>query len=185
MGWYIIIGTIPISIVGVILHSPIETGARNLELIGSTLVVFGVVMWAADRTARRTRDLSSLNRTDGVFIGVAQALALVPGVSRSGATISAGLVRDLDRESAARYSFLLSIPAVVLSGLFELRKIGEPGGAGAVPTAIATLLAFVVGYLSIAFLLRYLARHTLGLFVVYRIVLGAIVLALAVNGTIS
>ena len=185
MGWYIILGTIPIGIFGIVFHSAIETGARNLELIGSTLVVFGLIMWAVDRTARLERGLEALDRRDGLFIGLAQSLALVPGVSRSGATISAGLFRGLDRESAARYSFLLSIPAVVLSGLFELRKIGDPGGAGVAPTAIATVLAFVVGYASIAFLLRYLTRHGLGVFVAYRLILGTVVLVLAANGTIS
>jgi undecaprenyl-diphosphatase len=142
-------------------------------------------MLAADRSASLRRDLTSLNRRDGIFIGFAQALALVPGVSRSGATISAGLFRGLDRPAAARYSFLLSIPAVVLSGLFELRKIGEPGGADALPTAIATVAAFIVGYASIALLLRYLARHGLGVFVVYRVAIGVIVLVLATSGTIS
>ena len=156
MGWYIILGTIPIGIFGVIFKDQIETGARNLELMGSTMIAFGLIMLAADRTASLRRDLTSLNRSDGIFIGFAQALALVPGVSRSGATISAGLFRGLDRTAAARYSFLLSIPAVVLSGLFELRKIGEPGGADPVPTVIATVAAFVVGYASIALLLRYL-----------------------------
>ena len=145
MGWYIILGTIPIGVFGVIFKDQIETGARNLELMGSTMIAFGLIMLAADRTASLRRDLTSLNRSDGIFIGFAQALALVPGVSRSGATISAGLFRGLDRTAAARYSFLLSIPAVVLSGLFELRKIGEPGGADPVPTVIATVAAFVVG----------------------------------------
>ncbi len=185
MGWYIILGTIPIAIFGFVFKDSIETGARNLKLIGASLIVFGLVMLAADRTASLRRHLPDLNRTDGVVIGFAQALALVPGVSRSGATISAGLWRGLDRTAAARYSFLLSIPAVVLSGLFELRKVGEAGGAGAVPTAIATVLAFVVGYASIAFLLRYLTRHGLGIFVAYRVVLGTVVLVLAINGTIS
>jgi undecaprenyl-diphosphatase len=185
LGWYIILGTIPIGIFGLLFHNQIESGARNLELIGSTLIVFGLIMLAADRGARQDRGVEDLNRRDGIFIGFAQALALVPGVSRSGATISAGLFRGLDRAAAARYSFLLSIPAVVLSGLFELRKIGDEGGAGLVPTAIATVLAFVVGYASIAFLLRYLARHSLMVFVVYRVVLGAIVVVLAATGTIS
>jgi undecaprenyl-diphosphatase len=185
MGWYIILGTIPIGIFGIVFKDQIESGARNLALIGSALILFSLVMLAADRTAAQRRDLTDLNRSDGIFIGFAQAIALVPGVSRSGATISAGLFRGLDRASAARYSFLLSIPAVVLSGLFELRKIGDPGGAAAGPTIIATLLAFVVGYASIAFLLRYLTRHGLMVFIVYRVVLGAIVLVLAWNGTIS
>ena len=185
MGWYIILGTIPIGVFGVIFKDQIETGARNLELMGSTMIAFGLIMLAADRTASLRRDLTSLNRCDGIFIGFAQALALVPGVSRSGATISAGLFRGLDRTAAARYSFLLSIPAVVLSGLFELRKIGEPGGADVGPTVIATVAAFVVGYASIALLLRYLTRHGLGVFVVYRVAVGVIVLALATSGTIS
>jgi len=117
-------------------------------------------------------------------IGFAQALALVPGVSRSGATISAGLFLNFDRAAAARYSFLLSVPAVVLSGLFELRHAGEgnlPIGA----TAVATLLAFLTGYASIALLLRYLERHSIVVFVAYRVVLGAMVIALAAGGAIS
>ena len=119
------------------------------------------------------------------MIGFAQAMALVPGVSRSGATLTAGLFLGFDRTSAARYSFLLSVPAVVLSGAFELRKIGEAGGAGFVPTAIATLLAFIVGYASIAFLLRWLTSHSTAIFVVYRVVLGALVIALTAAGAIS
>jgi undecaprenyl-diphosphatase len=109
----------------------------------------------------------------------------VPGVSRSGATITAGLFVGLDRESAARYSFLLSVPAVVLSGLFEARKIGEPGGADFVPTLIATVLAFIVGYASIAWMLRWLTSHSTAVFVVYRVVLGSIVLLLTATGAIS
>ena len=118
-------------------------------------------------------------------MGFAQALALVPGVSRSGATITAGLFAGFDRESAARYSFLLSVPAVVLSGLFEARKIGEPGGADFVPTLIATVLAFIVGYASIAWMLRWLTSHSTVVFVVYRVALGSLVLALTATGAIS
>jgi undecaprenyl-diphosphatase len=126
-----------------------------------------------------------MNRTDALVTGLAQACALVPGVSRSGATITGGLFRGFDRESAARYSFLLSIPAVVLSGLFELRKIGDPGGAGFAPTLIATILAFIVGYASIAWMLRWLTSHSTAVFVVYRVGLGALVLILAGAGAIS
>jgi undecaprenyl-diphosphatase len=185
LGWYILLGTVPIGIFGVLFKDQIETGARNLELIGSMLIAFGVVMEIADRVGRRRRGIDTLDGRDGAFIGVAQALALIPGVSRSGATISAGLFRGLDRAAAARYSFLLSIPAVVLSGLFELRKVGEGGGPGVGPTVIATVLAFVVGYASIALLLRYLVGHGLRVFVVYRMALGALVLALATSGRIS
>jgi undecaprenyl-diphosphatase len=184
MGWYIILGTIPISVLGLAFKDPIESKFRNLELIGTSLIVFGVVMLAAEGVSRRDRPLREIDARDGMVIGFAQALALVPGVSRSGATISAGLLRNFDRAAAARYSFLLSVPAVVLSGLFELRHAGGgnlPIGA----TALATLLAFVTGYASIALLLRYLARHSIAVFVGYRIALGALVIVLAASGAIS
>jgi undecaprenyl-diphosphatase len=184
MGWYIILGTIPIGVLGLAFKDPIETEFRSLELIGTTLIVFGLVMLAAEAVSRRDRPLREITARDGLLIGLAQALALVPGVSRSGATISAGLLLNFDRAAAARYSFLLSVPAVVLSGLFELRHAGEgnlPIGA----TAIATLLAFVTGYASIAFLLRWLARHSIAVFVGYRVVLGALVIALAATGSIT
>ncbi len=125
-----------------------------------------------------------MNGRDGLYIGFAQALALIPGVSRSGATISAGLIRGFDRAAAARYAFLLSVPAVVLSGLFELRHIGD-GGASFTTTAIATVAAFASGYAAIAWLLRYLASNTLNVFVAYRIPLGILVIALAASGAIS
>ena len=185
MGWYIGLGTVPIAIFGAVFSNQIESGARDLYLIGVMLIVAGLVLFVADFTSRRVRDVRSLTPRDATIIGVAQAAALVPGVSRSGATMSAGLALGLTREAAARYSFLLSVPAVVLSGLFELRKIGGEGTAGPVPTAIATLLAFIVGYASIAFLLRWLVRHNLAVFVAYRLGLGALVIALTAAGTIS
>jgi undecaprenyl-diphosphatase len=184
MGWYIILGTIPIAIFGLAFKDPIETEFRSLELIGTTLIVFGLVMLAAEAVSRRDRALREITRRDGLVIGFAQALALVPGVSRSGATISAGLLLNFDRAAAARYSFLLSVPAVVLSGLFELRHAGE-GNLPIGDTVLATVIAFVTGYASIAFLLRYLARHTIAVFVAYRVVLGVMVLALAATNTIS
>jgi len=185
LGWYILLGTIPISIFGFLFRDQIESSARSLYLIGSALILFSFVMLAADRLGTRKRDLAGLNGRDGWLIGLAQSLALIPGVSRSGATISAGLFRGFDRVAAARYSFLLSVPAVVLSGLFELRKIGEDGSAPVGATAIATVVAFVTGYASIAWLLRYLTTHNLRIFVVYRIGLGALVLSLAASGAIS
>jgi undecaprenyl-diphosphatase len=142
-------------------------------------------MIAAERVGTRQRALAEMNGRDGLFVGFAQALALIPGVSRSGATISAGLFRGFDRVAAARYSFLLSVPAVVLSGLFELRKVGEAGGPSVGATAIATVIAFVSGYAAIAWLIRYLGSHTLEVFVIYRIALGALVLVLAATGVIS
>ena len=185
LGWFILLGTIPISIFGIIFDNQIETGARNLYLIGSALILFSFVMVLAEKVGTRRRGLPDMNGRDGLAIGMAQALALIPGVSRSGATISAGLLRGFDRLAAARYSFLLSVPAVVLSGLFELRKVGEEGSPSAGATAIATVVAFVVGYISIAWLLRYLTTHSLRLFVIYRIALGVLVLALTAAGAIS
>ena len=187
LGWYILLGTIPIAVFGYAFKDQIETGARNLYLIGTALIALGLVMGVADRIGTRTREVADVKATDGAVIGVAQAMALVPGVSRSGATISAGLFRNFNRAAAARYSFLLSVPAVVLSGLLELRKIGDggPGVAGPAATAVATVTAFVVGYVSIAFLLRYLASHSTLVFVIYRVVLGSLVLGLVAGGVIS
>jgi undecaprenyl-diphosphatase len=185
LGFYIILGTIPIGVFGLIFKDQIETGARNLTLIGCTLIVLGLLLLAAEKVASHTRTIADLTARDGGIIGLAQACALVPGVSRSGSTLTAGLFLGFKRTDAARYSFLLSVPAVVLSGLFELRHIGDGTGAAALPTAIATLIAFIVGYASIAFLLRYLTSHTTLLFVVYRVVLGTLVLSLVAAGTIS
>jgi undecaprenyl-diphosphatase len=184
-GWYIILGTIPIAILGVAFKHRIEHQFRTLELIGTALIVMGLVMLWCDATSRRERDLDDLTMRDGWIVGFAQAAALVPGVSRSGATISAGLALGFDRTSAARYSFLLSVPAVVLSGLFELKDVGGGGGYGPFPTIVATIVAFFVGYWSIAFLLRYLTSHTLKPFIAYRLIVGVLVLILAANNTIS
>ena len=185
LGWFIVLGTIPISIFGFIFKDQIESGARSLYLIGSALILFSFVMLLAEHLGTRKRMLEEMDARDGLYIGVAQALALIPGVSRSGATISAGLFRGFDRVAAARYSFLLSVPAVVLSGLFELRKVGEAGEPPVVATIVATLVAFVTGYAAIAWLLRYLGNHSLRVFVAYRIPLGVLVLVLTATGAIS
>jgi undecaprenyl-diphosphatase len=188
LGWYIVLGTIPIGIFGLAFKHDIEHGARSLYLIGTVLIVFGLVMLAADRTARQTRKIEEMTPRDGLLVGAAQALALVPGVSRSGATISAGLFAGLTREAAARYSFLLSTPAIVLAALFELKGIvdgSEHTGASTSDLLVATFFAFVVGYWSISFLLRFVTRHGLVPFVVYRVLLGALVLALTAGGAIS
>ena len=185
LGWYILVGTIPIGICGLVFADSIETGARNLTLIGTTLIVLGLLLAVADRVGSKDRDETTLGWRDGVLIGCAQALALVPGVSRSGATMTAGLLLGLERAAAARYSFLLSVPAVVLSGLFELRDIGTGDGPGPGPTALATVVAFVVGYACIAGLLRFLTSHSMMVFVVYRVLLGALVLTLVWQGAID
>ena len=186
MGWYVIIATIPIGVFGLAFNDQIENGARNLYLIGTVLIVLGLVLAVADRVGRRVRSVDDVNRTDAIWVGIAQALALIPGTSRSGATITAGLFLGLKRDAAARFSFLLSIPAIVLSGLYGLTELitgDDTVSFGAL--ALATVVAFVFGYVAIAFLLRYLANHSMMIFVIYRVVLGVIVLALAGAGTIS
>jgi undecaprenyl-diphosphatase len=188
LGWYIVLGTVPIGIFGVLFKDQIETGARDLYVIGVALIALGLLLLLAEHVGTRERSIEQIRTKDGFTIGFAQALALVPGVSRSGATITAGLFMGLDRTAAARFSFLLSVPAVVLSGLLELGSIlsGEEGETTSVPgLLVATALAFLVGYASIAFLLRYLANHSTAIFVAYRIVLGTVVLVLVGNGTIS
>ena len=185
LGWFIVLGTIPISVVGLIFADTIENEFRSLYLIATTLIVFGFVMLYAERVSRRDREIDTLTARDGFLIGCAQALALVPGVSRSGSTLTAGLFLGLERRAAARYSFLLSVPAVVLSGLFEMRHLGDGDGAPVGATLIATALAFVSGYASIAFLLRWLAAHSISVFVTYRFVIAGLVIVLTASGVIE
>ncbi len=188
MGWYIVLGTIPIGIFGVLFKDQIESGARDLYLIGTALIVLGLVLLAAEEVGKKDRSIEQIEARDGLVMGFSQALALVPGVSRSGATITGGLFLGLDRTAAARFSFLLSVPAVVLSGLLELGSIltgdeGQHVSTGRL--ALATLLAFITGYAAIAWMLRYLTTHSTILFVVYRVVLGTLVLVLAGAGAIK
>ena len=185
LGWGIGIGTIPIVVVGFAMRDVIEGPARDLRVITAGLGLFSFVMLAADRLATARRPLAETSVTDSFAVGSAQVLALVPGISRSGATISMGLFRGFDRASAARFSFLLSVPAIALSGLFELRKVADPGGPSAAVTAIATIVAFVSGYAAIAWLLRLLAHRSLTVFVIYRLALSALILVLLVAGVIS
>ena len=184
LGWYIALGTVPVIIIGVLFAGQIETTLRSLYVVAGALLIGGVIMLVVERFARRERGIESVTRNDAIAVGVAQALALIPGVSRSGSTIVGGLLMGLDREAAARFSFLLSVPAVVLSGLYQVKDIGE-GGAPAGMTVVAGLFAFASGYAAIAFLLRYLARHSLALFAFYRLGFGALILVLALTGTIA
>jgi undecaprenyl-diphosphatase len=187
LGWYILFATIPIGIFGLAFKDQIETGARNLYLIGIAMIVVGFVLLAAEEVSKRNREIEDIEARDAVGVGLAQTLALVPGVSRSGSTIAAGLFLGLDRPAAARFSFLLSVPAVVLSGLFELLGIitgSEQQDVATSKLVISTLCAFVVGYAAIAWLLRYLASHSTVVFVVYRVVVGSLVLVLVATGTI-
>jgi undecaprenyl-diphosphatase len=185
MGWYLILATIPVSIFGVAFSHQIETGARNLWLISVTMIALALVLAWAERVGTRKRDEEDLDRRDALVVGGAQALSLIPGASRSGTTITAGLFRGLNRPTAARFSFLLSIPAVLLSGLYEARKIGDQGGAGAGLTGVALILSFVVGLASIVWLMRWISRHSMYLFIVYRIVLGLLLIGLLSAGVIS
>jgi undecaprenyl-diphosphatase len=185
MGWYLILATIPVSIFGVAFSHQIETGARNLWLISVTMIALALVLAWAERVGTRKRDEEDLDRRDALVVGGAQALSLIPGASRSGTTITAGLFRGLNRPTAARFSFLLSIPAVLLSGLYEARKIGGREGAGAGLTGVALILSFVVGLASIVWLMRWISRHSMYLFIYYRIVLGLVLIGLLSAGVIS
>jgi len=174
LAWLVIVGTIPIAVLGVLFTHQIETVARNLWLIATTMVVFGALLGLAERYGRQRIELERLKPADGVILGFAQALALIPGVSRSGGTITAALFLGLTRTAAVRYSFLLAIPAVVAAGLFTLPDIGAGDGPSPVQMIVATVIAFVVGFAVIAWLLRYVAKHSVYAFVWYRLALGVV-----------
>jgi undecaprenyl-diphosphatase len=192
MGWYIIIGSLPIVVLGVLLKDVIERDFRNLWITGTTLIVMGIVLGIADRVGRTDRTLGKLTLRDAVLMGAAQALALVPGVSRSGATISMGRFLGFDREAATRFAFLLAIPAVFGSGLYQLYKsISDPEilpnqiQVGGLETLVATIVAFVVGFVVIAFFMSYISRRSFLPFVIYRILLGTVLLVLLGTGVIA
>lgn len=187
LGWLIIIGTIPIVIVGFLAQDLIRDALRSLWITAVVLIVFGIVLGIADLAGRKSKPIEQLTFRDGILIGLAQILALIPGVSRSGATMSAGLGLGYTRTAAARYGFLLAIPAVFGSGLYELvHSFGEPKGAYGYPeTLLATVVAFGVGYAVIAFLMRYIQKRSFLPFVVYRLLLGAALIALLSLGVIQ
>lgn len=187
MGWLVIIGSIPIGVLGVLLQNQIDTTLRNLWFTVATLAGVGLVLLAADRYAatHQHKDLSQLNWVDGIIYGLAQSCALIPGVSRSGGTISAGLFMGYQRPAATRYSFLLAVPAVFASGLYKLKDIGSDTCVAWGPTLLATLIAGVVGYLVIAWLLRYTTTHTFTSFVIYRVALAILVAVLLIAGVLD
>lgn len=189
IGWYVIIATIPIGVLGFLFKDQIRTGARNLWLVSFMLVAFALVIAAGEYYGRKIRPIEQLTTRDGLIMGFAQCLALVPGVSRSGATATAGLFLGLEREAAVRFSFLLAIPAVTASGLFSLPDAFEPAGEGLNASGpqllVATILAFGVGYASVAWLLKFVGKHSLDWFVGYRIVLGLTVMGLLAGGVVS
>ncbi len=186
MGWLILIGTLPIALLGLAFKDAIEGRLRNLTLTAVMLIVFGVLLAIADRVGSKQRTLKELSWAHGLLFGLAQAMALIPGVSRSGGTITAGLLMGYTREAAARYSFLLAIPAVMASGFYQLYRswqVGSPIAPG--PTALATLIAFVVGYGVIVWFLRLVSTRGYMPFVVYRLALGCLVLVLLATGVLS
>ncbi len=186
MGWFIIIGSLPIVILGVLLKDVIERDFRNLWIIGSTLIVLGIVLGIADRFGSSDKEIKQITLRDAVLMGGAQALALVPGVSRSGATLSMGRFLGYNREAATRYAFLLAIPAVVGAGLFELKEIPHGDNTyGWGPTIVATVVSFVVGYAAIAWLLRYVTTKSYTPFVLYRVALGTATLILVGVGVLN
>ncbi|MDH5279032.1 MAG: UDP-diphosphatase, partial [Actinomycetota bacterium] len=176
---------VPIAVAGVAFESTIQTAFRNLWLIGTMLVVFGLILGVADRVGSRQIPIQRLTFRDAVLYGLAQTLALIPGVSRSGASISMGLFLGYTREAATRYAFLLAIPAVVASGLFQLPDVSASAEPGMPKTLVATVVAFVVGFVVIGWLLRYLRTHSFLPFVVYRVVLGGLVLVLLAAGVLD
>lgn len=186
MGWLVIIGTIPIGVLGLLFQDAIDSTLRNLWITASMLLLFALVIAVADSTAKQRKELDQLDAKTGVAFGFWQALALIPGVSRSGGTIAGGLFMGFTREAAARYSFLLAIPAVLASGLFKVVKISEtdpnpPWGQ----ILVATVLAFAIGYAVIAWLMRYISSHDFKPFVIYRIVLALVIFALLAFGVVD
>lgn len=192
LGWYVIIGSIPIALIGFFGKDFIRDAARNLWITAIVLIVFSFVFLLAEKLGRQDRpvepkSLEGLKMKDAVIMGLAQCLALIPGVSRSGGTISAGMFLNMSREAAARFSFLLAIPAVLASGLFSLPDAFDPAAgqsASGAQLLVGTLIAFVIGYAAIAWFLRFVEKHSLAWFAGYRMLLGLLVMGLLATGTI-
>ena len=182
MGWYIILGTLPVATFGLAFKKVIEGNVtKSFAVIGTSLIVLALILWLAEKVGSRTKEMKSATWLDSLIVGFAQSLALIPGSSRSGTTITAGLFLGITREDAARFSFLLSIPAVFASGMLELYQIRHfIHDVGIMNVVVSTIVAGIVGYASIAFLLKYLRTHTTFVFIYYRIALGAILLAMTI-----
>lgn len=185
LGWAVFWGTIPAIVLGLALEEKIDSVFRSPLLVAAMLIAVALVMWIAEAAAKRTRGLAEVRSADGWIVGLWQALALVPGSSRSGSTIAGALFLGFDRATAARFSFLLSVPSVLGSGLYKLVKDREVlMASGALPTIVATAVAFVSGYAAIAFLMSYLQRRSTAVFIGYRLVLGCSIMALAITGVV-
>jgi undecaprenyl-diphosphatase len=184
MGWYVIVATIPVGVAGLLGKDLITGELRSLWVVAVALIAWSVVMYVAERVARQDRPERDLGLTDAILIGLAQAVALVPGISRSGATISVGLFRGLDRVTATKLSFFMSIPALTAAGVYEL-KDAFSGDIGTGEAIVGVVVAFVVAYASIAWLLRFVAHHTIAWFVPYRVGLGVLLLVLLGSGVLN
>ena len=188
MGWLIIVGTLPIVILGYVAQDFITNELRSLWIIATMMVVFGLILGAADKFGKKSKNLSDLNVKHGLLFGLAQSLALVPGVSRSGATIAMGRALGYSREAALRYSFLLALPAVFGSGLYELKGAisdNQVAVYSLTQTLVATLIAFVIGYLVISWLLKFVTSKSFAPFIIYRVLLGTGVLVLLASGVLN
>jgi undecaprenyl-diphosphatase len=188
LAWYILLGTIPIGVCGLAFRRFVENEARSLYVIAGSLILLAILLAVAERSGNHRLNMEQIGFVHTQAVGLCQALALVPGTSRSGTTIMAGLFLGMTRETAARFSFLLGVPAIGASGLFELRELiqgGLGGGAGLLHLLVATTVSALTGYLAIDFLLRYLRTHTTYLFVWYRIGLGLLLLALLLTGKVA
>ena len=188
MGWMVIVGTIPVALAGVLLKDLIRDNFRNLWITATVLILFSFVFILAERMGKKTRGFGELTMKDAIVMGLWQCLALIPGVSRSGGTISGGLLLDLDREVATRFSFLLAIPAVLASGLFSLPDAFDPQAgqaASGLQLLVGSGIGFVVGYISIAWLLKFVSNHSFAWFAAYRIPLGLIVMVLLGTGVMT
>ncbi|MBB1523668.1 undecaprenyl-diphosphate phosphatase [Candidatus Saccharibacteria bacterium] len=183
-GWAIIIGSIPIAIIGILFKDEIETVLRSLWFVAIALILWSLVMWWADKKAKQNLHEEDITWRDTLAVGIAQCLALIPGVSRSGATMSAGLLRNFDRVAVTKLSFFLSIPALSAAGILQIISKHSAIGAsvGWTATIIATLISFVVAYISVAWLLKFVAKHDYSVFIWYRVIVGVLLLiALATN----
>lgn len=182
MGWAVFFGTLPIVVVGLALHDKIETTFRSLYIVAAGFIVMGLVMLYFDRNPG-VRKVDDVQPKDGVFVGLWQCLALLPGMSRSGSTISGALALGFDRAAAARFSFLMSVPSITLAGLYEaLKERKNLGGPLLMPTFVATIVSFFVGYAAIFWLMRFIQKRGISPFVLYRLVLGVVLLALMLTG---
>lgn len=184
LAWFVIIGSIPVAVAGLLLKNVITGPLRSLWVVAVALIAWSVVMWVAERRATQERGENDLRLLDVVVIGLVQCLSLVPGVSRSGATISAGLLRGVDRVTATRLSFFLAIPALTAAGLYELKDVNT-AVVGAGQILVGTVVSFVVAYASIAWLLRFVQHHPITVFVYYRVALGVVLLALLGTGALA